>query len=654
MSIRSFFTSRNFTVLVLLLSKIIFGNAETINNMGTVGLSNNPTARFHSEGSVSMHLVRQQEFSRINIVAQPYEWAEFSIFYADVFEGEYPASINQSYKDKGFNMKLRLYEETENMPQIALGFSDFAGTGLFSGEYIVASKRFGNFDISGGIGWGIYANGIKFDNPLIELSKSFKTRNFLYDSVGEFDADDYFSGSDSSIFLSASYHFGKNLIFVELDSVGYKFNKLNELQDYSDYKFGYKNTDFFGAILGLEVDDKGKVNFQIESTFNISKLNTNAPNISKKNDSRLINFLINTQDNNISVNEIESNAKDQLIVSIRQKSYSNISDANDVILKSLENSNIHEFNEIIVKNYLLGKEITKDFYTDETKGFYEQAVLGKNKIFKRPNEYPFFTGRFSPDLRLLLGAREGFLYQGLFLKYDSELFFNENTFIDTTLRLSLSNNFDGLFIPPVTTYPEQVRSDVKEYLKGFNDGLAVSKLLISNFQKYQDNYFLFNAGLYEEMFGGFGFEYLNFSRKRTFAYGLEIHKVKKRAYDHRFEFLDYKTTTGHLNLYHHYQPLNLVTHISWGQYLAGDEGLTFDMHKRFKNGAKIGAYFSLTDVSFEDYGEGSFTKGVYISVPFDPFGFGTSTNFNWTPLTKDPAQKLLVNRIFNYIDRYAF
>ena len=46
------------------------------------------------------------------------------------------------------------------MPQIAVGLSDFAGTGLFSGEYLVASKRYGSFDFSLGMGWGIYNGGL--------------------------------------------------------------------------------------------------------------------------------------------------------------------------------------------------------------------------------------------------------------------------------------------------------------------------------------------------------------------------------------------------------------------------------------------------------------------------------------------------------------
>ena len=38
--------------------------------------------------------------------------------------------------------------------------------------------------------------------------------------------------------------------------------------------------------------------------------------------------------------------------------------------------------------------------------------------------------------------------------------------------------------------------------------------------------------------------------------------------------------------------------------------------RRFANGWAVGAYFTLTDVTSEDFGEGSFDKGVSIEIPF--------------------------------------
>ena len=60
-------------------------------------------------------------------------------------------------------------------------------------------------------------------------------------------------------------------------------------------------------------------------------------------------------------------------------------------------------------------------------------------------------------------------------------------FIDSLLSYSLGNNFDELFIPPVDTYPNQVRSDIKDYLKGLDNGIAIRKLNVNKFSKFGSN-----------------------------------------------------------------------------------------------------------------------------------------------------------------------
>ena len=83
--------------------------------------------------------------------------------------------------------------------------------------------------------------------------------------------------------------------------------------------------------------------------------------------------------------------------------------------------------------------------------------------------------------------------------------------------------------------------------------------------------------------------------------------------------------------------------VSAGQFLAKDKGVNIDFAKRFDSGIVVGAYAAFTDVSSEEYGEGSFTKGFYISVPLDLFtlkpakGRGT---FPWIPISRDGGQML--------------
>ena len=74
----------------------------------------------------------------------------------------------QDFKDKGFNFKLRLKEQGK-FPAIAIGLNDFAGTGIYSSEYIVGSYGINRTDFHFGLGWGSIemASDLNFKNPLI-------------------------------------------------------------------------------------------------------------------------------------------------------------------------------------------------------------------------------------------------------------------------------------------------------------------------------------------------------------------------------------------------------------------------------------------------------------------------------------------------------
>jgi hypothetical protein len=149
---------------------------------------------------------------------------------------------------------------------------------------------------------------------------------------------------------------------------------------------------------------------------------------------------------------------------------------------------------------------------------------------------------------------------------------------------------------------------------------------------------MFTGGILEEMFNGVGFEYLYYKEGSNYAIGFEVFDVQKRDYEMRFGTLDYKNITSHLNFhYRNYRRLPFDTKISFGEYLAGDEGFTIDLSRTFSNGTKFGVFASFTDVSSEQFGEGSFDKGIYFNIPV----FGNFINYSWRPLTKDPGAKLV-------------
>jgi len=139
-------------------------------------------------------------------MGNPFDWFEASYQYTDVNNKLYSDSPefsgSQSYKDKSFDAKFRIIKERAYFPQVAVGFTDFGGSSLFSSEFIVASKMIGNIDFTLGVGWGTMANG-NINNPLIKLDSGFKSRirNRSGDTQGgEINYATFFSGEDAGLF----------------------------------------------------------------------------------------------------------------------------------------------------------------------------------------------------------------------------------------------------------------------------------------------------------------------------------------------------------------------------------------------------------------------------------------------------------------------
>ena len=85
-------------------------------------------------------------------------------------------------------------------------------------------------------------------------------------------------------------------------------------------------------------------------------------------------------------------------------------------------------------------------------------------------------------------------------------------------------------------------------------------------------------------------------------------------------------------------PYQLRSQLLIGKYWAGDKGATLAVSKRFKSGFTLGVIATKTNLSAEEFGEGSFDKGFYISVPtqlfYSDYRSG-NISFGLHPLTKD-------------------
>lgn len=221
----------------------------TQNDFGGAGLLQTPTARMAPAGELSVNANRTDPYSRYSVSLQPLDWLEGSFRYTAITNRPYGSealSGSQSYKDKAVDAKVRLWQESHWAPEVALGFRDIGGTGLFSSEFFVANKRFDNFDFSAGIAWGYIGNRGDFDNPLGYVSNRFDTRPAL-EGTGDVNSGAYFRGKPS-LFGGVSYQTPWDRLSLKLEFEGNDYKnepKDNEIKQDSPINLGavFKVTD---------------------------------------------------------------------------------------------------------------------------------------------------------------------------------------------------------------------------------------------------------------------------------------------------------------------------------------------------------------------------------------------------------------------------
>ena len=153
-----------------------------------------------------------------------------------------------------------------------------------------------------------------------------------------------------------------------------------------------------------------------------------------------------------------------------------------------------------------------------------------------------------------------------------------------------------------------------------DDGPTVPRLTLAWYAKPADTvYSRVTVGLLERTFGGVSGEVLWWPASSPLAIGAEVNRVKKRDFRDVFGFRDYEVTTGHVSAYYEFDN-GIAAELAVGKYLAGDKGATVTLSREFANGWRVGAWVTKTDMSAEDFGEGSFDKGVTLSIPL---GWGT-------------------------------
>lgn len=639
-------------------------------NYGETGIIEIPNARFMQPASMRFSYSSSYPYEYTSLTATPFEWMEATYRYAEIENRLYgPSSYsgNQSLKDKGFDFKFRLLKERNFLPQVALGLRDIAGTGAFSSEYIVGSKKIGNIDLSFGYGWGLLGREGSVANPFSSLSDNFKIRNALSSQGGTITFKNWFSGP-TSLLGGIEYDLKKYglKIKLEYDTTSPDLAS-NHLDVDSRFNIGldYHFSDSLKFGTSFERGNQFRLNFRIEGNFlkdtvskpkpkNVLKLSDEQQeNI--KADKRIFYSSLNKslQDESIYIqgSTLSEDKAEVVVATSRFSSIPRTAGRTARIVSALSPDEVEEIEVHIMNGDLEVASISVDRKElDKANkniiGSYE--LLENTKItstagnlkylstdFRPSIDYPSFTWTMSPAIKHQIGGPEGFYLGQLWWKTDTTIKFRRGLSLYNSIGLDIYNNFNDFVNLSQSTIPH-VRSDIQQYLdQGKNN---IQRLKLEYLGSINDDWYLrLEGGLLEEMFGGVGGEILYRPFNRDFEFGLTVHRVKQRGFKQRFSFRDYETTTGHLAMYYDL-PNNISAQILVGKYLAGDKGATIDISRIFDSGFALGVFATKTNLSAAEFGEGSFDKGFYFAIPTKLFYSDYRTgmiSFGLHPLTKD-------------------
>lgn len=639
-----------------------FEPQASASNWGSTGLIQNPSARMRPEGTLSLSYSKSRPYSHLNVILQPFDWLEAGFRYTDVANVLYGPewlSGSQSYKDKSFEVKARLLEESSHLPALAIGTRDLGGTGLFGSEYLVASKRWGRLDASLGLGWG-YMAGVNRDKSA--------------GNGGTVDIERFFGGKPAW-FGGLEYQspWGPTLK-AEYDSNNYRNEpKQNDQPVSSRINFGLSHR--LAPGLDFTVSRERGTTWTVGFTLytNLAQLYSDkpsdkpTPSASASRPSSPPNWAQTGKDieelTQWRVKQIDQQGP-RLLLDLRDSDAPHHRERINKAMAVLHRDAPADVEHIELRHRAAGDVLAID-HLDREAWLQPHLQPARTQPPKPPAapQYPVAHSagpasanpgtplHTSPPVRQLLpsvlfsqslGGPDAFLLYQLSVALDYRQELPLGTELNGTFNAGLLNNYDRFKYTAPSNLP-RVRTHLREYMT--ESRFTLPRLYLSRASRLSTDWTAAVYGGYlEEMYAGVGAEALYRPPGSRWAWGVDLNQVQQRDFAQNLSLRDYKTTTGHASLYWQTPWQDVQVTLQAGRYLAKDLGATLRVSRSFSNGSTMGAFATKTNVSAEQFGEGSFNKGVFWSIPFDAFMTRSSRSqaqFNWVPLTRDGGAQLI-------------
>lgn len=659
----------------------------TLNFYGSPGLMDMPTAEMLPDGQFTTTISNFGGQTRLTTTFQALPWLSASFRYNGIQDWNFGGF--ETYYDRGFDVRFRLFTEGRYRPALTLGLQDFVGTGIYAAEYLVATKNFatpgwgpaslpGRLKLTAGVGWGRLGSYNSFGAPFGADRPAYDPNS----TGGKVAYDQWFRG-DAAFFGGIEWNPNERWGFkVEYSSDAYNFETgvTSVFERKSNYNFGveYQASErtrlgayyMYGSEIGVTAQ------FQLNPAEPANRLAAPAPVAIEKRPARATNpeaydtawaqstsagvewrdrLAPELRKEGIGIDYItlSGSAVELRYRNLRYNSQTIAAGRAARVLARMLPASVETFHLVPMSGAIGLSAITMrrsdlealEFEPDATDALL--AVTGITEAGKLPPTavpgvalYPNFAwgigpyfdpAYFDPDvpIRMDFGLQIHATYE-----------FSPTWKISGEIRHRLfGNNADGRgsnsVLPPVRT---------NQVLYAQED-TTLHDLYIEHRRKVARNvYGRATLGYLESMFAGVSTELLWKPVQSPLGLGVEANYVRQREFDQRFGLQDYSVLTGHASAYLE-MGNGFVGQLDVGRYLAGDVGATVSLDRTFANGWSVGGWFTLTDVSSEDFGEGSFDKGIRFSIPVNWF-FGKPTRQSIgtgiRPIQRDGGQRLNV------------
>lgn len=652
----------------------------TLNFYGLPGLMDMPTAQMMPDGQMAVTVSYFGGVNRNTLSFQITPWMVGAFRYSGVKNLNIGGFNNVVYFDRSFDLRLRLLRERTYLPAVTLGFQDFVGTGLYSGEYVVATKTLTpKLTVTAGLGWG-------------RLSET-GTRQNVTGTGGQLNFGTWFSGAPSP-FAGVEWRPNDRLgLKLEYSSDPYDletvqrtvFNKRSNFSAGVEYqvseRFRLGGYYMYGGEIGVNAQlsfnpKKPVTPMQIKAPPPIAVRPGRAENPaawrtdwadSPTAPAQLIEVLSpDLAKEGIQLEALSVVSHDTIELRFRNLRY--FSEANALgrvarVLSQILPSSIETFRLVPMANGLPAAAVVfrrsdleaLEFSPEASDGLLavagvDDAPRPAGDLTYAPGLYPKFTYGLSPYIKPSYFDPNNPVRADFGLRASASYTFMPGLTLGGSIakrafgNVASSNRLSNSVLP-------HVRTDGVLYAKQGDPGLE-NLVLNYQFRPGTNLYARLSGGYLEDMFGGVSAELLWKPVQSRLGLGIEANYVQKRDFDMLLGFQSYAVATGHVSAYYDFGN-GFQGQIDAGRYLAGDWGGTFRLTREFDNGWKVGAFATFTDVSAADFGEGSFDKGIELTIPVNwVLGKPIRNTFSNTirPIQRDGGARLSVpNRLYEQV-----